>query len=129
MIELNVGMIIGFVVVLLTMFALSSLVQYLIKKNVPEPKEALKVGGRIVSSIFLVAFVLFFIAMIWTGWRVSPTPHPQGELETTAGELDYTPGENRPKERRERLGQGDDLQREGQQKLQEFRKEFLKKKE
>ncbi len=126
MVEINFGLFIGFGLVLVTLFAVSWLGKRLIKKHVPDPKPVLAIYGPVVNSVFAFGIVAFVLAFIWTGWHPAPSPQSQGELDLdAAGELEYVPGENRAQERRKRLEQGDDLQREGQEGLQEFRTKLL----
>ena len=134
MFEINYSMFIGFGLVLVTIAVIALLVKYMISKHISDSEQRIRILGiyfSVVPGIFIVAFVMFVLAFVWTGWHPVSSPHPQGELDhDEAGQLEYTPGENRPQERKKRLEQGDELQREGQRQLQEFRdKLFLKNKE
>lgn len=131
MIELNLGMVLGFGLVLFTHVVLGLTARFIIVRVV-DPNSlvpALKYWRIAFWCILVLSISVFFIAFAWTG--IGPSQNldqPQGEIDPApASALENIPGENRPEERVERLGEGDKLQEKGQQDLESFRDKFFNK--
>lgn len=135
MLEANIGMLIGFGIVLFTIIVVGLLTRWTLADAIwqtPERKaRAIKGWRRAFAGAILLAIASFAIAFAWTGIKVAPTgEQPEGTLDTGGAlKLETTTGENRPEDRPARIKEGTELQKEGQKELNEFRKDFFKSKQ
>jgi hypothetical protein len=126
----SAGFFVGFAVILGTILVLALGSRWLIGMICPpgETKDKLVKAWKIgIPSSLVLAVTIFLVAFLWTGWRPTPArSQPQGTLDAgKAGTLEYRPAENTSKQRTDRLKEGDRIQEEGQEDLQEFRSKFF----
>lgn len=128
MFELNLGLGLGFGLVLFTLILFGLVTRYLTKLFVPKPiarARALKIWKSAFGAVIIVAMAGFLVAFAWTGiYPTQDLDQPQGDLAPAEGVLKPMDLEEKREELRE---SGDKLQEKGQEKLDSFRKQFFEK--
>jgi hypothetical protein len=129
---INFGFLTGWAIAIATFVLVGLLTRHLLKKNIPEDSKdtALKYWGLSFSSLSAILVVSFVITFMLFGWRSAPIHgEPQGGLDTTetTGQLGLQEGENSPRGKGDRLKEGDAIQKQGMEDLQDFRSKVLKK--
>ena len=131
---INLGMVLGFVTLFITLVFVHILARYIIKSRALEEnrKKTLIVLKDVAGYVYISVIILFFIAMLWTGWGPTPTnKNEAGVIETDIIETDIPASVNdkeainRPDIKSKELRkEAEELQDDSMKKLQDFRRKM-----
>lgn len=132
MLQVNSGILIGCGLLLLTIIIVGLFARWMLSDayfpDLERKKNAVLIWRSVFGSAICLALMAFILVFLWTGINVVPTgDQPEGKLDTGGVlKLETSTGENRPEGRADRIKEGTKIQKEGQEELDDFRKDFFK---
>jgi hypothetical protein len=134
MIEFRVELLFGLAILAATWLVVYVIGLMIAGKAAPAEGEEGRGKGRktfstVMAVVGLAGLLLWCVAVVWTGWRAEGSGDQAEELVETP-ELDYQPTVETLEDKREDVRErGEELQREGKGKLDDFRKDFFNRNE